>query len=197
MAGRLRSNEREVELEVLKKPFRQWTAEEVTGVLNGVITQDEEQRMLHNDIKGCVVKDFCCVDFLIYVLHLSKSTAIKVMEVLQPYMDEYEDEEVVLTDYCFQSRVLFTEGDTLPGVAESNSKYARTPRLRNPDGDSRKFLSTTLETYYSEDPSNGEAEIHNFTDKTYRQPKDLHNFHKKTSSIRSCATQSNEYTYNK
>ncbi|KAK6746619.1 hypothetical protein RB195_000100 [Necator americanus] len=119
-----------VELEVLKKPFRQWTAEEVTGVLNGVITQDEEQRMLHNDIKGCVVKDFCCVDFLIYVLHLSKSTAIKVMEVLQPYMDEYEDEEVVLTDYCFQSRVLFTEEMILDRVVLTEKKKTFYPKRK-------------------------------------------------------------------
>ncbi|KAK6746620.1 hypothetical protein RB195_000100 [Necator americanus] len=90
-----------VELEVLKKPFRQWTAEEVTGVLNGVITQDEEQRMLHN-----------------------------VMEVLQPYMDEYEDEEVVLTDYCFQSRVLFTEEMILDRVVLTEKKKTFYPKRK-------------------------------------------------------------------
>ncbi|WKY07968.1 hypothetical protein Q1695_007454 [Nippostrongylus brasiliensis] len=97
-----------VDLRTLQKPLRSWETEEVTAFLKGLITVDEEEIFLHNKVSGSRLKDFCCSDFLVHVLHLNEASATKVMNVLQPYLDEMEDPLCIpKEEYCFIPRKRF------------------------------------------------------------------------------------------
>ncbi|EYB95811.1 hypothetical protein Y032_0155g3032 [Ancylostoma ceylanicum] len=184
-----------VEIGVLKKPLRQWTAQEVAAALNGVITRDEEERILHNDMRGNVVKDFCCVDFLIYVLHLSRDTAIKIMEILQPFLDESEDvdEEVVLLDYCFHSKQRSSKNDFF--TTESEAKKHNIACVSRTNGDTTTILNSTLKEHLEEEINAGGDE-HMLEKDLNAQFEKLLDDRENTFSFKSCETQEDQLIHN-
>ncbi|KAK6047122.1 hypothetical protein COOONC_15373 [Cooperia oncophora] len=95
----------QVDIRTLRKPLRQWELDEVTAFLQGIITDDERELFVHNNLTGSRLKDFCCMDFLVHVLRISESSAAKVTSVLRPYLDEMEDTHCITRrEYRFLPR---------------------------------------------------------------------------------------------
>uniref|UniRef100_A0A7I4YPA9 Skp1 domain-containing protein n=1 Tax=Haemonchus contortus TaxID=6289 RepID=A0A7I4YPA9_HAECO len=66
-----------IDIGTLRKPLRQWELNEVIEFLKGIITDYEKEIFLHNNLTGSRLKDFCCMDFLVHILRISESSAVK------------------------------------------------------------------------------------------------------------------------
>ncbi|KJH41353.1 hypothetical protein DICVIV_12674 [Dictyocaulus viviparus] len=65
-------------------------------------------------MSGSRMKDFCCYDFLVYIVRLSECSAVKVLNVLRPYLDEMENVNTTIiphSEYQFSSRIRFDDSD--------------------------------------------------------------------------------------
>lgn len=114
------------------------------------------------------------------------------MEILQPYLDEFEDidEEVLLLDYCFQSKLRSTESDT---VEESESKRHSFVLDGNANGGTTKILNSTLKERCDEEfPINAGGDRHMFEEDLNAQFQKLFDVDEKTFSVKSCETQEDE-----
>ncbi|KAL6738013.1 hypothetical protein Aduo_011609 [Ancylostoma duodenale] len=148
-------------------------------------------------MRGSVMKDFCCVDFLIYVLHLSRDTAIKIMEIMQPLLDESEDidEDALLLDYCFQSKQRSSKNHTFTTLEGSKTKK-RSRVCRGNVGATRILNSTLKEQCEYEFAVNAGGDEQRLEEDLNAQFEKLLDVDQRTFSAKNCETQEDELIHN-
>uniref|UniRef100_A0A0K0DFX9 MazG domain-containing protein n=1 Tax=Angiostrongylus cantonensis TaxID=6313 RepID=A0A0K0DFX9_ANGCA len=114
-----------VDIHTIKKPFRQWNTEEVITFLKDLITDVEAEQLMHNKMTGSRMKDFCCFDFLVHVVRLSECSAIKVLDVLQPYLNEMERVEIPRAEYQYSLEI--NDCEAMVAAVKLNTELASIP----------------------------------------------------------------------
>ncbi|XGW26027.1 hypothetical protein V3C99_006994, partial [Haemonchus contortus] len=135
-----------IDIGTLRKPLRQWESNEVIEFLKGIITDYEKEIFLHNNLTGSRLMDFCCMDFLVHILRISESSAVKVMSVLRPYLDEVEDtQNITRREYRFVLRRRHKKSKTQN--RKSRRRLAGDQSRENmPDKEIRERKDTTKQT---------------------------------------------------
>ncbi|VDM57746.1 unnamed protein product [Angiostrongylus costaricensis] len=76
---------------------------------------------------GTRLKDFCCFDFLVHVVRLSECSAIKVLDVLRPYLNEMERADIPRPEYQY-SRLEINDCEAMIAAMKLNTELASAPK---------------------------------------------------------------------